>query len=92
MGSHSVGHDWIDLAAAAAEVIDSRLEDTEEWSRELENRVLEITEAEHKKEKHTKRKDSLRDLWKNIKHTNISIIVSEGEERERKGQRIYLKK
>ena len=34
--------------------IDSRLEDTEEWSRELENRVLEITEAEHKKEKHTK--------------------------------------
>ena len=48
--------------AAAAEVIDSRLEDTEEWSRELENRVLEITEAEHKKEKHTKRKDSLRDL------------------------------
>ena len=32
----------------------------------------------------TKNEDSLRDLWENIKHTNIHIIgVREGEEREK---------
>ena len=31
-----------------------------------------------------KRNDSLRDLWDNIKHTNIHIIgVPEGEERQK---------
>ena len=35
----------------------------------------------------------LRDLWDNIKHTNIHIIgVPEGEERERKGLIKYLKR
>ena len=39
---------------------------------------------EHNKEKRMKRnEDSLRDLWDNIKHTNIHIIgVPEGGERE----------
>ena len=33
--------------------------------------------------------DSLRDLWNNIKHTNIHIIgVPEGEERERARENI----
>ena len=37
--------------------------------------------------------DSLRDLWDNIKYNNIHIIgVPEGEERERKDQRKYLKR
>ena len=36
--------------------------------------------------------DSLRDLWDNIKPNNIRIIgVPEGEERERKDLRKYLK-
>ena len=35
-------------------------------------------------------KDSLRDLWDNIKHTNICIIdVPEGEEREKEAENIY---
>ena len=35
------------------------------------------------KRKRMKRNDSLRDLWNNIKHTNVHIIgVSEGEEKE----------
>ena len=43
----------------------------------------EITAAEQNIEKRMKRnEDSLRDLWNNIKHTNIHIIgVSEGEEK-----------
>ena len=35
-------------------------------------------------------KDSLRDLWDNIKHNNIHIIgVPEGEEREKGAKRIF---
>ena len=34
--------------------------------------------------------DSLRDLWDNIKHTNIHIIwVPEGEEREKGSKKIF---
>ena len=34
--------------------------------------------------------DSLRDLWNNIKHTNIRIIgVPEGEEREKGPEKIF---
>ena len=47
----------------------SRISEAEEWINELENRMLEVTEAEENKEKRIKRNaDSLRDLWNN---TNI---------------------
>ena len=47
----------------------SRITEAEEWINELENRMLEVTEAEENKEKIIKRnEDSLRDLWNN---TNI---------------------
>ena len=37
-----------------------------------------------------KNEDSLRDLWDNVKHTNISIIrVPEGEEREKGSNKIF---
>ena len=43
--------------------------------------------------KKKKNEDSLRNLWDDIKHTNICIIgVPEGEERERKDLRKYLKR
>ena len=46
--------------------------------------MVEITATEENIENRMKRnEDSLRDLWDNIKHTNIHIIgVSEGEEKE----------
>ena len=45
---------------------------------------MEITDAEQKREKILKtNEESLRELWDNVKHTNIRIIgVPEGEERE----------
>ena len=65
------------------EGMNSRLDDTEVWISELEDRVVKITEAEQKKEK-KRNEDSLRDLWDNIKHTNIHVVwVPEGEEREK---------
>ena len=47
--------------------------------------MVEITATEQNIEKRIKRnEDSLRDLWDNIKYTNICIIgVPEREERER---------
>ena len=51
---------------------------------------MEKTTAEQNKEKRMKRiEDSLRDLWDNIKCTNIRIIeVPEEEERKRDGENI----
>ena len=52
------------------EIID-RINEAKEWLSELEDRMVEITEAEKNKGKRIKRnKDSLRDSWDNIKHTN----------------------
>ena len=47
--------------------------------------MVEITSAEQNIEKRIKRnEDSLRDLWDNIKHTNIRIVgVPEGEKRKK---------
>ena len=36
--------------------------------------MVEITAVEQNKEKKEWKKDSLRDLWENIKHNNICII------------------
>ena len=48
-----------------------------------------ITDAEQKKEK-MKRNESLRDLWDNIKCTNIHVTgVPEGEEREKTTENIF---
>ena len=72
------------------EGINSRLNDTEEWMSELEDWIVEITAAEQKKTKRVKRnEDSLRDLWDNIKCTNIHIIgVPEGEKRKKGPEKI----
>ena len=52
--------------------------------------MVEITAAEQNTEKRTKRnEDSLRDLWDNIKHTNICIIGVPEEEREKGPEKIF---
>ena len=48
--------------------------------------MVEITAEEQNKEKRMKRiEDSLRDLWDNIKRTNIQIIGVLEEEEQEKG-------
>ena len=47
---------------------------------------MEITTTVQNKEKRMKRiQDSLRDLWDNIKHTNIRIVGVSEEEKKKKG-------
>ena len=57
------------------EGINSKLSEREEWISELEDKMVEITSEEQNKVKRMKRtEDNLRDLWDNIRCTNIWII------------------
>ena len=68
------------------EGINSRISEAEEWISDLEDRIVEITATEQNKEKRMKRiEDSLRDLWDNIKCTNIRIIGVPEEKEKKKG-------
>ena len=68
------------------EGINSRITEAEEQISVLEDKIVEITTAEQNKEKRMKRiEDSLRDLWDNIKITNIRIIGVQKKKRKKKG-------
>ena len=68
------------------EGINSRITEAEEPISELEDRMVEITAEEQNKEKRMKRNEnSLRDLWDNIKFTNIRNIGVPEEEEKGKG-------
>uniref|UniRef100_A0A8D0YTM2 L1 transposable element RRM domain-containing protein n=1 Tax=Sus scrofa TaxID=9823 RepID=A0A8D0YTM2_PIG len=66
------------------EAAKSRIQEAEERIREVEDRLVETTDAKQKREKRSKtNEESRRELWDNVKRTNIHIIgVPEGEERE----------
>ena len=50
----------------------SRIIEAEDSVSEVEDRMVEINEAERKREKRIKtNEDNLRDLWDNVKHPNI---------------------
>ena len=68
------------------EGINSRITEAEERISDLEDKIVEITTAEQNKENRMKRtEDSRRDLWDNIKCTNIRIIGVPEEEKKKKG-------
>ena len=73
------------------EGIHSRITEAEARINDLEDRMVEITATEQNIDKRMKRnEDSLRDLWDNIKRTNVRIIeVPEGEEREKGPEKIF---
>ena len=53
---------------------------------ELEDKMVEVTSEEQNKVKIMKRtEDNPRDLWDNIKRTNIQIIGVPEEEKKKKG-------
>ena len=69
--------------------INNRSEDAE-WISNLEDRVVETIQAKQQKEKKSKKKKNeskRRDLWDNIKHTNISQYRVP-EEKKEKGENL----
>ena len=68
------------------ESIAEYLSEAEEPISELEDKMVEITSEEQNKVERFKRtEDSLRDLWDNIKCTNIQIKGVPEEEEKKKG-------
>ena len=63
-------------------MINSRIQETEEQITKVEDRLVEITDVEQKREKRLKtNEESLRELWGNVKCTNICIIGMPEEEK-----------
>ena len=77
--------------SSTLEGISSRKTKAEEWTNDLEERMMEITAPEQHIEKRMKRnKDSLGEFWGNIKHISVPIIglLPEGE-REQGPEEIF---
>ena len=75
------------------EGINSRKTEAEERISDLEDKIVEITITEQNKEKKMKRiEHSLRDIWDNIKCTNIRITgIPEEEEKDKWTEKIFEK-
>ena len=66
------------------EGINKRITEVEQWLSELEDKMVDMTMEEQNKAKRMKRtEDSLRDLWDNIKHTDVWIIRVPGKEEKK---------
>ena len=81
---HTETNNTITKIKNTLEGINSRISEAEQTS-ELQFKIVEITSEEQNKVKRMKRTEvSLRDLWDNIKHTNIQIIGVPQEEEKKK--------
>ena len=70
--SQSIMNNAITEVKSTLEGTNSRITDEENRISEVEDRMVEINEAERKKEKKIKRNEfNLRDLWDNVKCPNI---------------------
>ena len=70
--SQSIMNNVITEIKSTLEGTNSRISEAEYRLSVVEERMVEINEAEGKKEKRIKRnEDNLRDLWYNLKHPNI---------------------
>ena len=67
----------------------SRIMEAEDRISKVEDKMLEINEAERKK-RIKRNEDNLRDLWDNVKRSNIRIIGVPEEEDKKKGHEKLL--
>ena len=74
-GKQTMMNNKINEMKNSLEGISSRITEAEEWTSDLEDKIVEITTTDQNKEKRMKRiLDNFRELWDNIKGTNIQII------------------
>ena len=82
--SQSIMNNAITEFKSTLEGPNSRITETKYRVSEVEHRMVEINEAERKKEKRIKRNENnLRDLLDNVKHPNIRIIEVPEEQKKR---------
>ena len=71
----------------------SGITEAEERISEVEDRMVEINEADRKKAKRIKRnEDNLRDFWDNVKCPEIRIMGVQKKKTKRKTMRKYLRR
>ena len=84
--SQSIMNNAITEIKSTLEGTNNRITEAEDRINKVEDRMVEINEAERKKEKRIKRnEDNLRDLWDNVKSSNIQFIGVPEEEDKKKG-------
>ena len=72
------------------EGINGLITEAKEWINDLEYKIVEITATENIEKRMKTNEDNIRDLWDNIKCTNIWITeVPEGKEREKGPEKIF---
>ena len=82
----------IDEIKSTLERTNSRIIEAEDSVSEVEDRMVEINEAERKRETRIKtNEDNLRDLWDNVKHPNTRNIGAP-EEEDIKAMRKYSRR
>ena len=80
--SQSIMDNAINEIKSTLEGTNSRIMEAEVSISEVEDKMIEINEAERKKEKRIKRnEDNLRDFWDNVRCPNIQIIEVPEKER-----------
>ena len=85
-GKQTMMNNTISEIKNSLEGINSRINEAEERISDLEDKLVEITTTDQNKGKRMKRIEySLRDVWDNIKRTNIRIIGVPEEEGKKKG-------
>ena len=83
----------INVTKNTLEARNSRITEAEDRINEVEDIMVEINESEKKKEKRIKiNEDNLRDLWDNVKCSNIRIIRVPEKKTKRKTMRKYLRR
>ena len=87
---HTETNNTITEIKNTVEGINSRISEAKERISELEDERVEITSEEQDKVRRMKRTEgSLRDLWDNIKHTNIQSIGVPEEEKKKGYEKIF---
>ena len=82
-------HNAITEIKSTLEGTNCRITEAEDTISEVEDRMVEINEAERKKEKRIKRKaNNLRDLWDNVKCPYIRIIGVPEEDKKKDHEKI----
>ena len=64
------------------EATNSRIQEAKEWISEVEDKLVEIADAEQKREKKIEmNEDNLRELWDNVNILIIGVPEREGREK-----------